>query len=54
MNERWDEPTGIELVENEDALRRMRVIAWMLVALVAAGVCLVLGVLQGLLLGKAG
>lgn len=54
MNEQWDEPTRLELIENEGALRRMRVIAWMLVFAVASGLCLVIGVLLGLLMGNGG
>lgn len=43
MNENWSRPEGAELEENIAALRRMRVIVWMFVALVAGTVCFVAG-----------
>lgn len=40
VNENWARPEKGQLDENEAALRRMRVIVWMIFALVIGGLCL--------------
>lgn len=40
VNENWARPEKGQLDENEAALRRMRVIVWMILALVIGGLCL--------------
>ena len=47
MNENWSRPKGDELEENKAAIRQMRVIAWLFVAIGIGGLCLWAGLYIG-------
>ena len=47
MNERWDKATGTEVEENKAALRLMRVVVWMFLALLFGTLCFFAGLMIG-------
>lgn len=47
MNENWSRPDGVELEANKRALRLMRVIVWIFLALLFGTLCLWAGLFIG-------